>query len=430
MKVLITIGKRSEIIKTAPVIDELRKKSVSTILVDVQQQKGWFMKGSHYMDLDFQKPDYTIEFKESDLENLLDELFNIVCEEKPIYLISSGGSITTLATTIVSQMAKVPFLHIESGYRTYNLDSSEEVRRHLIDAFSSLCFAPSRLSYVNLMSEGIKNDQIFLTGSTVIDTLVRYIDFARSHSKILEELELVDEDFSLITLHKKENVTETKLRELLSALKSIDHFFVMPVHPETGKFMKKTTLYDEFLELENLLMIEPLDYIDFIALESSSKFVITDSGTVSEESSFLGKPTIIVGETTRVELINEKLALNIDLSKEEILKKVKEVDRIKVKRVKVARIYGSGYASEKIADLIERARITFNPKLRYDTRLSFPKTTVIDLENSKKPLTVTDFTLVSAIKGKKPVQGLADNPTKLLILINENNCKSKRKSCE
>ena len=331
MKLLITIGRRSEIIKTAALIEELRKRGIKFVLVDVQQDRGWFMKGAHYLYLRYPKPHHVIKFTGPDIESSTMELFDIINEERPTYVIAAGHSKTVLSTAIASNIAKVPFLHIESGYRTYDLNDEEEIRRHLIDSFSSICYAPTRNAYENLLNEGYDRDKVNLAGSTVVDVLLRFADIAREDPKILGELDLKGDEYCLLTLHKPINVTKNRLNELLKAIESVDKFFIMPVHPETKYMLRSANLYDKFFKADNILMLEPLDYIDFITLELFSSLVITDSGTVSEEAACLGKPVLILGKPTRMELIKEGVALVSDLKKDDIREKIEKMSKLNVK---------------------------------------------------------------------------------------------------
>ena len=421
MKILVIVGKRSEIIKTAPIIEELSKNKIPFSLVDVQEQKGWFMKGSHFLDLDYPSPDFTVKFDANSFQSLVSDLADIMCEEEPDCVISSGASETTCAAVLASNLLKIPFVHIEAGYRTYDLTSRAEIRREVIDALSTYCFAPTRSAFSNLLIEGFNRSRVFLSGSTVIDSLTKLLDFARTNSQILEELDLENEPYCLITIHKPENITENRMRVLLEVLQSVDCYFVMPTHPNTHKLLKESGIYDDFMSLENLLMIEPLGYVDFLALEYSSQFVITDSGTVMEESAFLGKPVVFVGIPERRELIEQGISFFSELNKKEILIRIKKAREAKVSRSKIYRIFGYGNASEKIVDQLNRIELHYSPKIGSEIAGKLINFRVISVSEPLNQLRERfGSKLLTAVRDRKLITDPKISPSHILIIESEN----------
>lgn len=423
MTILIAIGKRSEVIKTAPIIRELRKRRRSFILVDVQQEKGWFMKGSHYLELNYPKPHYTVKFEGSSVKKLTYNLLDILEDEEPDYVMATGYSKTILAASIAANMVNLPFLHVESGHRTYNLKDEDEIRRQIIDSLSTICYASTKTACSTLLEEGMPGNQVIHTGSTAIDSLVEFLGSARERSQIIEELELNNEEFSIITLRKPENISEEALREVLNAIRSLDEFFVMPLHSEAREALHRLGLYEEFLNTSNILMVEPLDYLDFIALEYSANIVVTDSGTVSEEAAYLSKPLVILGETTRNELVDNGLALRSNLIEKDMVEKIKLAKESRGKsRKSAARILGNGTASEIIAEHVVNSKIVSNPRVKFNYSLGFPSFKVIELDKPLKEIPSfigMNSCLISAVRNRVLVKDPQEIPEEALIFTPE-----------
>ncbi|MFQ5710991.1 MAG: non-hydrolyzing UDP-N-acetylglucosamine 2-epimerase [Candidatus Geothermarchaeales archaeon] len=365
---MLITGKRSEIIKIAPILRALRRKKINPITIDVSQHRGWLMKGSFYLELGYPKPNYTLEYgagvRGGDVFHICDELSKIISEDKPDYVVAAGASDTVLAAARASVTLEKPFLHVESGYRSYDLECHEEINRQFVDGVSTFHYAPTRRAYDNLMLENVSSDRAVEVGSTVIDSLTRFLPFSRRRSEILDELDVSKNEYLLLTLHKEENIAPSLLTQLLRALRALDHVVVFPMHPETRGAMKRFSLYKDFSDLENLLILEPLDYLDFLKLEENARLVLTDSGEVCEEATFLEKPLLILGKTVeRPEPLEAGAALLSPLDRASIIggvKRLLDADlRSVFRRVRFA--FGRGEASERISDHILRGEIEYLP---------------------------------------------------------------------
>ncbi len=356
LNILCVVGTRPGVIKMAPLVHALKKNEESPYLADVGQDRGWFMKGVLYLDLRLPKPIYRIEFKVGDsVSQVAEKLSEVVYESDPDFLVASGDSGTALASALSSMTTGKPLLHLESGFRTYDLSYEGERNRQIIDGMSSFHFTSTSRAYKNLLVEGVSERYVSKTGSTLIDALKATISRAEKYSKILEELEAAPGEYLLLTFFKGENLSSHRLGLLLRLLKNLEDLVVFPLHPIAKEAMIRCALYDEFMDLDNLLMTEPLDYFDYIKLLADSSVVLTDSGGVCEEATYLEKPMLILSEKTqRPEPIEAGVAYLTDLDGKAVsdaLDKIKKSDLGKSSK-KARYAYGSGDASDRIADLI------------------------------------------------------------------------------
>ncbi|NIM44440.1 MAG: UDP-N-acetylglucosamine 2-epimerase (non-hydrolyzing) [Nitrososphaeria archaeon] len=361
MRVLLVTGKRSEVIKMAPVFEALKAVGITPITLDVSQHKGWLMKGSLYLELRYPKPNYNIKYEKNvdyGISHIITQLKEIIIKDVPDAVIAAGASETTLAAAESSNELKIPFLHVESGYRSRIPESNGEMNRQMIDRLSSFLYAPTEKACSNLLMEEVPKDRFLKVGSTLIDSLTRFLPFSKKHSEILEELGISEQEYLLLTLHKRENISQDKLAHLLKGIKELDHTTVFPVHPVTRQAMKAYTLYDNFSGLENLLLTEPLDYIDFLKLEESSRLIMTDSGEVCEEATFHEKPLLILGDfPERLEPIESGTALTSPMESASILNNLAKLMETDLRDKHVKFIFGEGDASKKIADHLRKGEI-------------------------------------------------------------------------
>jgi UDP-N-acetylglucosamine 2-epimerase (non-hydrolysing) len=232
----------------------------------------------------------------------------VVLKEKPDLVLVYGDVNSTLAATIVCakilQNGKpVPVAHIEAGLRSFDRNMPEEINRIVTDSIADYLFVPEEDGMTNLRKSGINNKKIFFVGNIMIDSLTGYLTKAKK-SNILKELCVSEKNYALVTLHRPSNVdTKTSFIKILNIFKQINKLnpqleIVFPVHPRSIKMVEKFNLYKELEKVKNLVLTEPIGYIDFLALICCSKFVITDSGGIQEESSFLDIPCLTLRENT------------------------------------------------------------------------------------------------------------------------------------
>jgi UDP-N-acetylglucosamine 2-epimerase (non-hydrolysing) len=248
----------------------------------------------------------------------------IVCEERPDWVIVVGDVNSTLACALVCAKLGVPVAHVEAGLRSRDRTMPEEINRVLTDQISDLLFTPCREADANLLQEGISPERIHFVGNVMIDTLVRMLPAALARPT-LGEMELEPNRFVLATFHRPSNVDDPRaLAEIVAALCELaqDMPVVFPVHPRTRQRLSQLPAVD----VRNLRLLEPLGYLDFLALLNAARLVITDSGGVQEETTYLGVPCITVRPNTeRPVTIAEGTNRLVPSTREAIVRAVREL---------------------------------------------------------------------------------------------------------
>lgn len=372
-KIISVVGARPNFVKLAPIEREFRKyKSQFThIIVHTGQHYDYKLSQIFFKDLDMPKPDIYLgagsASHAAQTAKIMTEFEKVVIKEKPDLVIVFGDVNSTIACALVCSKityngASVPVAHVEAGLRSFDLTMPEEINRIVTDTLSKYLFITEKTGVTNLLKEGIDKSKIFLVGDTMIDSLVHYrskID----KSKVLRRLKLQPKKFILSTIHRPANVdNKPSLSKIISIFKKIsakalsydpDIKIILPVHPRTLKMAGRFGLLKKVKAIKNLLLIEPLGYTDFIKLLTTCKLVITDSGGIQEEATFLKIPCLTLRDsferpetlelgTNTLCMLNEKL----------ILVKIKEVFEGSYKRGKIPRLM-DGKASKRVVSVLK-----------------------------------------------------------------------------
>jgi UDP-N-acetylglucosamine 2-epimerase (non-hydrolysing) len=313
--------------------------------------------------------DLNIMHENQDLEyitvNVLSKVGQIVRQEKPDYLIVQGDTTTAMAASLAAFYQKIKIAHVEAGLRTWNKmhPYPEEINRKIIDAVSDLFFAHTEQAKQNLLREGIAEENIEVTGNTVIDALLdmagRDFDFKGT---VLENIPFNDKKVILVTAHRRENFGQP-LINICNAIKEIamqypsDVYVVYPAHLNPNV---KKPAYSILSGIENVLLTDPLDYEPFVQLMKRSYLILTDSGGLQEEAPSLGKPVLVLREVTeRPEAVEAGTAQIVGTRLERIIERTKELleDQREYRRMsKAVNPYGDGKASKRIvARLLKEA---------------------------------------------------------------------------
>ena len=223
---------------------------------------------------------------------------------------------STLAGSLVCSKLHIPTIHIEAGLRSFNREMPEEINRIVSDHTSDFLFAPTQTAMQNLEREGL-SEKAFLTGDIMVDALMDNIERADQVSSILETKGLVAEKYYLVTLHRPYNVDDpVKLNKLLTKFSKIGGQVIFPVHPRTRKVMDDHSMVIP----ENVLLSEPVGYLDFIKLESCSMKIITDSGGIQKEAYLLKKPCITIRpETEWIETVKQGWNVLVDVDSDDFV---------------------------------------------------------------------------------------------------------------
>jgi len=367
-KILFVFGTRPEVIKLSPLIIEMRKSPqfYDVRICNTEQQKElsnqtleYFGLKSDY-NLDCMRENQTLTEVQARILTKLDELFQ---KEKFDAVVVQGDTITVLSGTLAAFYNKIPVYHVEAGLRSYNLSEPypEEAVRQMVSRISDLNFCPTEANKLALLKENVPLEKIFITGNTVIDALFCLTDETIEKAKRFwtDKGIVVGENTVLITVHRREN--HGRLDSIISAIKFLaqkynNHLFIIPVHPNPNV---KHKIYSELSGIDNIKLLEPLDYPNLVYIMKNAKLILTDSGGIQEEAPTFGCPVIVMRyETERKEGIDAGVSTlvgadysKIVLESEKILSLPKEKSRLSAQNP-----YGNGKSAQIIEQII-RERI-------------------------------------------------------------------------
>ncbi len=303
LKIAVVVGTRPEIIKMAPIIRFCKENKINFFVIHSGQHYSYNMDRVFFGDLKLPEPKYKLNvgsgYQGEQTSKILQRIEKVLINEKPDVTLVQGDTNTVLAAALASVKLHIPVGHVEAGLRSYDSSMPEEINRTLTDHMSKFLFAPTKKQKLILKQEGVVKN-VFVTGNTIVDAVFQNIKLARSKSKILDKLNLERNKYTLITIHRAENV-DNKLR-FESILKSINLLikkypglkFVYPIHPRSKKRIREYKLRIP----KGLILTEPLGYLDFLMLESNARIVMTDSGGLQEESCILRVPCVTLRYNT------------------------------------------------------------------------------------------------------------------------------------
>jgi len=321
MKIFSIVGARPQFIKLAPLSAKL-KDIHDEMIVHTGQHYDYAMSEKIFSDLKIRKPDIHLEIGSGShayqTSGMMIKLEDAMIAHKPDLVIVFGDTNSTLAGALTASKLKIPILHIEAGLRSFNKNMPEEINRIVTDHLSTKLFAPTETAVKNLTTEGL-TDATELTGDIMVDTMNTNLKIAIQKSQIISDLNLNPEEFSLLTLHRDYNVdSQSTLENILNQLGLLDEKIIFPIHPRTRKMLPLS-----FAVPQNIKLLEPLGYLDFITLESFATRIITDSGGIQKEAYILKKPCITLRtETEWVETVQEKWNMLISPTDQKIASKI------------------------------------------------------------------------------------------------------------
>lgn len=312
--------------KIVPIWREMKKspRMFQGIIVHTGQHYDANMSRSFFRDLELPEPDVYFGVGSGSqavqTARIMIKFEKMLLKDRPDLIVVVGDVNSTLACALVASKLLVPIAHVEAGLRSFDRTMPEEINRIISDDLSDLLFTTCRDGNKNLKREGIPEEKIFFVGNVMIDTLVRLRSKART-SRILGDLGLRKGDYAVVTLHRPSNVDDREtLGRIVEALQELgEHIpIIFPVHPRTLKKMRKFRLRSRG---ENLRLMEPLGYVDFLKLYMNARFVMTDSGGIQEETTYLGIPCLTLRENTeRPITISEGTNILVGTDKEKIIR--------------------------------------------------------------------------------------------------------------
>ena len=361
-KVMVVFGTRPEAIKMCPLVRELKiRKSFRTYVCVTGQHRQMLDQVLNAFSV---IPDYDLSIMK-DKQSLFDVTINILKKikfvldkEKPDVVLVHGDTTTTFVTALACFYMQIPVGHVEAGLRTYNIYSPypEEFNRQAVGIVSNFNFAPTEVAKTNLFREGKSENSIYVTGNTAIDALKTTVKSDYTHP----ELEWAENSrLILITAHRRENLGEP-MQNMFRAIKRVmdEHYDVKAIYPIHMNPVVRETADKILGDDERIHIIEPLDVLDFHNFMSRSYLILTDSGGIQEEAPSLGKPVLVMRDTTeRPEGIKAGTLKLVGTDEETIYNEFSKLlsDDIEYKNMSQAsNPYGDGFACKRIADILEK----------------------------------------------------------------------------
>lgn len=303
-KIISVVGARPNYMKVAPLYKAFQKypDKVKNLICHTGQHFDEKMSKIFFEELELPAPDYFLGVggggHAEQTAKIIVEFEKVLLVEKPDLVLVVGDVNSTMACSIVASKLNIKVAHVEAGLRSFDRTMPEEINRLITDVIADYLFVSEKSGMINLKNEGISDDKVFLVGNVMIDSMVQQSEKIEQ-SKIIDELGLEKLKYVLVTFHRPSNVDSLlKLKEIISLLNSIATFrkVVFPVHPRTKKNIREFALSD--LLNKNVILTDPIGYIEFQKLTKYAELIITDSGGIQEESSFLNIQCITVRDNT------------------------------------------------------------------------------------------------------------------------------------
>ncbi len=352
MNIFHIVGARPNFMKVAPVLSALKgRQNVTQTLVHTGQHYDVNMSDVFFQQLGIPEPDVNLSVGSGSharqTAEIMIRLEPVVLERQPDLVLVYGDVNSTVATVLVCAKLGVRVGHVEAGLRSFDRTMPEEINRLVTDQLADLLFTPSEDGDENLRREGIPAEKIFRVGNVMIDSLVRLLPAAQN-----TKVEGLPERYALVTLHRPANVDDSAtLKSILESLLEVnrDLTVVFPAHPRTRKRIE-----DFGLNAGQLSLLDPCPYVDFLRLQSRATVVITDSGGIQEETTYLGVPCLTMRENTE-RPITVSMGTNVLVGRDRD-KLHAELSRVlagKAKKGTVPPLW-DGHTGERIADIIVR----------------------------------------------------------------------------
>ncbi len=368
-KILLVFGTRPEAIKMALLVKVLKSDQYFDVKICVTAQHREML--DQVLDFFSIKPDYDLNLMRpnqsinSITSDILIELKQIIEDFKPDCVLVHGDTTTSTATALAAFYGGCKIGHVEAGLRTYNkwAPFPEEINRQLTGRLADFHFAPTEESKINLLNELVKNSSILVTGNTVIDALQESVlklkqGFVNDEIKMLKEIIDLDKKIILVTGHRRENFGQgfinicSALKEIAETLPTCEIVYPVHLNPQVQKPVNEI-----LSSVKNIKLISPLSYPSFVWLMDKSTLIITDSGGVQEEAPSLGKPVLVMRDTTeRPEAVEVGTVILVGTDKNRICKEAIDLLTNNKRYIEMSKLhnpYGDGFASQRIANYLK-----------------------------------------------------------------------------
>lgn len=363
LKIMTIVGTRPEVIKLCRVIAELQKH-VQHILVHTGQNHDYELNEIFFKQLNLKKPDYFLDTVGSNtaetIGNIIAKSDNVMSKENPHALLLLGDTNSCLSA-ISAKRKKIPIFHMEAGNRCFDQTVPEEINRKIVDHISDINLPYTEHARRHLIAEGIRPDTIIKTGSPMKEILGYYKNDIEA-SDILKQLELQPAKYFIVSAHREENIdSDTNFQNLLNSLNKIAETYDMPVivstHPRTRKRLESRQITFEMDK--RIRLLKPLGFPDYVCLQNNAFCVVSDSGTITEESSVMNFPAVTIRQAhERPEGMDEGTVIMCGLKSERVLQSIEIVTKQFDRNVRTFRLV-SDYESENISKKVVRIIISY-----------------------------------------------------------------------
>lgn len=363
-KIIIVAGARPNFMKIAPLMQEFKKyrRHFNVHLVHTGQHYDFLMSEVFFQNLGIPIPKTYLDVGSSShalqTANIMVAFEKLVKKLKPDLVMVVGDVNSTMACSLVASKMNIRIAHVEAGLRSFDREMPEEINRIVTDSLSDYLFATEDCAVQNLKREGINAKKVFFVGNVMIDTLYAHMNDI-DKSMIIKNFDITPKSYGILTLHRPNNVDSPKaVSEIFVILTKLcrDTKIIFPMHPRTRKMFENNGFWKRFRDLENLKIIEPLGYIDFIKLVKESLFVLTDSGGIQEETTVLKIPCLTMRDNTeRPVTILEGTNYLVGRDKNKIFKHIKLILNGRIKYGKIPRLW-DGKAAKRIMRVLLRIK--------------------------------------------------------------------------
>jgi UDP-N-acetylglucosamine 2-epimerase (non-hydrolysing) len=370
---LFVVGARPNFMKVSPILPAMKGRRLESILVHTGQHYDKSMSDYFLSDLGIGEPDINLGVGSGShteqIGRIMIGLEKILESQRPDVTIVVGDVNSTLAGALTSVKVGIPSAHVEAGYRSFDWTMPEEINRRVVDNVSQLLFAPTNYAVSNLLAEGIGKERIHFVGNIMINCLINQMRQIDS-STYPEEHNLVKREYVVMTAHRPSNVdSPEELRNLIKIIKVVQDKIkvIYPIHPRTKKSLLNTGLMASLERMKNLIMTPPMGYHDFVRLMKDALFVMTDSGGIQEETTYLKVPCMTLRyNTERVLTLQEgtNTLVGLEVSRvRDYVKKITSDDEFygAITDIKTPKFWDDKVGT-RIVDILEKSDLSLPTK--------------------------------------------------------------------
>lgn len=352
-KIAIILGTRPEIIKLSPIIKECQKQKVPFFIIHSNQHYSKNMDAIFFEELKLPHPKYNLEIGSCThgqmTGRMIEKIEEILIKEKPTWVLIQGDTNTVMSGAIAASKLQIKIGHIEAGLRSYDRTMPEEINRIITDHISNALFCPT-LKQANIVKkEGINKKKVFITGNTIVDAVLQNIKLLKNYPKLDHYKK---EDYFLLTTHRPSNVdNEKNLSELITTINSISKKYnypvYFPIHPRTKKQLE---IFKIKIDEKQIKLMEPVSYLEMLALEKNAKLIFTDSGGIQEEACIIKTPSLTLRKNTeRPETVEVGATILVGHNKYKI---TSSINKMLNKKRDWKNPFGNGDSSKSIISII------------------------------------------------------------------------------